>query len=210
MQSSNQWKILKFLVGALILKVNANIVLNYRDYFPPNFDSEFLNRREEYFYGPYQWAFWLHIAAGPLSLILGLLLINDRFRARLPGWHRILGRVQVINVLCLLVPSGLWMAKYAAAGPIAGLGLATLGVLTGLTVAMGWRTALQRRFLEHRRWMLRNFTLLCSAVVLRLMAGTATTFDYGPTWFDPLISWACWVLPLLLLELSFTAFNRRR
>lgn len=210
MQSSNQWKILKFLVGALILKVNANIVLNYRDYFPPDFDSEFLNGREEYFYGPYQWAFWLHIAAGPLSLILGLLLINDRFRVSLPGWHRILGRVQVINVLCLLVPSGLWMAKYAAAGPIAGLGLATLGVLTGLTVAMGWRTALQRRFLEHRRWMLRNFTLLCSAVVLRLMAGTATTFDYGSTWFDPLISWACWVLPLLLLELSFTAFNRRR
>jgi len=188
------------LVGVLILKVNAAIVLNYRNYLPPNFNSDFLRGREDYFFGSYQWAFWGHISSGPVSLVLGLLLVSTSFRVRFPGWHRRLGRLQAVNVLCLLVPSGLWMAFYAASGPIAGASFGMLSVATGICMAMGWRTAVQRKFAQHRRWMLRTFTLLCSAVVLRLVAGTATVFEYGPDWFDPLAAWGCWLVPLLLLE----------
>jgi len=195
-----RWRILSVLVGLLILRVNVGIVLNYRNYLPPDFRSDFLKGREQEFFGSYQWAFWLHLLSGPISLLLGLLLISTSFRMRFPAWHRRLGRVQVINVFCLLAPSGLWMSAYAAAGPIAGVGFATLSLLTGLTIWMGWRTALQRNFVQHRRWMLRNVTLLCSAVVIRLAAGTATIFEYGPDWFDQATAWFSWLVPLAWLE----------
>jgi hypothetical protein len=59
------------LVGAVA--VTAGVVLNYRDYFPPNFDSDFLRGREKYFSGSYQWAFYTHTAAGPVALVLGTI-----------------------------------------------------------------------------------------------------------------------------------------
>src|SRR5260221_646372 len=180
--------VLTCLAGLLILKVTGAVVLKYRDYFPPNFDSDFLQGREPYFRGSYQWAFYLHIAAGPLSLILGMILISERIRLRFPKWHRRLGKIQVLGVLFLVAPSGLWMAFRAAAGPIAGLGFSSLAVVTGICVALGWRSAVQRRFADHRRWMWRCYLLLCSTVVLRLIAGLATVTGVQGTWVDPLVA----------------------
>src|SRR5262245_46515539 len=94
----------------LILKVTLSVVIGYRDYLPPNFDADFLLGREAYFWGPYSWAFYAHLIAGPASLLLGTVLISDRFRQAVPKWHRRLGRWQVACILLLVVPSGLWMA----------------------------------------------------------------------------------------------------
>ncbi len=117
-------RVLTVLAGVLILKVTLGVVLNYRHYFPANFESDFLQGREAYFSGSYQWAFYSHIVAGPISLILGMILLSERFRLRFPRWHRILGRIQVLDVLFVVAPSGLWMAYRAEAGPVAGLGFA--------------------------------------------------------------------------------------
>jgi uncharacterized membrane protein YfcA len=97
------------------------------------------------------------------------------------------------------------MAFHAEAGPIAVLGFAALAVVTGTCVALGWRSAVKRRFADHRRWMWRCFLLLCSAVVLRLIVGLATVTGLQSEWLDPLIAWASWLLPLLAYELSGTA-----
>src|SRR5687767_4026075 len=99
------FRILKLLAALLILKIAAGVVFSYPDYFPPDFGSDFLLGREAHFFGSYQGAFYLHIIAGPLSLVLGLLLMNDRFRRTLPKWHRRLGRIQVLGVLLLVAPS---------------------------------------------------------------------------------------------------------
>jgi len=161
-------KVLKLLACVLILKVTAGIVMIYREYLPPNFDSPFLQGRESYFAGPYQWAFYAHIASGPCSLVWGMILLSDRVRQRYPKWHRVLGRMQVACVLLFVVPGGLWMSLYAETGAVAGTGFAALAIATGLAVVFGWRCAVRRRFKEHQRWMWRCYVLLCSAVVLRL------------------------------------------
>src|SRR5438046_1092776 len=44
----------------LIIKVALSVVIGYRDYFPPDFDSDFLLWREVYFWGHYHWAFYTH------------------------------------------------------------------------------------------------------------------------------------------------------
>lgn len=194
-------RVLVLVTGLLILKVTVAVMLGYVNYLPPNFDADFLRGREGYFYGSYQWAFYTHIASGPVSLFLGVILISDWFRMRFPKWHRRLGRVQAANVLLLVAPTGLWMAWYTQTGTVAGISFAILSVLTGTTVALGWRAAVQRRFQVHRRWMSRCFVLLCSAVVLRLVIGFGTVVGVQSMWFDPVVSWASWLVPLSALEL---------
>lgn len=197
------------LAAILIFKVNAAVVWGYRNYFPPNFRSDFLHRREDYFFGSYQWAFYAHIVAGPLALVLGTVLISERFRRQFPKWHRALGRIQVATILLLVAPSGLWMARYAAPGRLAAISFALLAILTGTCAALGLRAAVQRRFMVHRRWMWRCYLLLCSAVVLRLAGGLATVSGVQWEGFDSLASWACWLAPLAVYESIGWAKRRR-
>lgn len=200
---------LAFVAGLLILKVTAAVVLGYRNYFPPNFNADFLRGREDYFFVSYCWPFYAHIAAGPLSLVLGTMLVSERIRTRFPKGHRYLGRLQVACIVLLVCPSGLWMARYAQAGAAAAVSFALLAILTGACAALGSRAAMQRRFAVHRLWMSRCFLLLCSAVVLRLLGGLATVSGVQAPWFDPLASWACWTGPLATFELNRLGSRRR-
>jgi small-conductance mechanosensitive channel len=176
--------------------------MGYRDYFPPDFAADFLRGREAYFFGAYQWAFYAHVVSGPVTLLLGLILVSEHFRARFPAAHRFLGKTQAAIVLCLLVPSGLWMARHAETGALAGMGFALLAIVTGTSVLLGWRSAVKRNFAEHRRWMWRCYLLLCSAVVLRLIGGLATVTDAGGNWIYPLAAWASWLVPLAAFEVG--------
>jgi hypothetical protein len=200
--------VFSLLTALLILKVTAAVVWKYRDYLPPDFQVDFLRGRELYFYGGYQWAFYTHIASGPVALLLGLILISERFRQRFPKWHRVFGRIQVLNVLLLVAPSGLWMAYYAQAGTSGELGFSALAILTAFCTAMGWRTAVQRRFVSHRRWMMRSYVLLCSAVAIRLIGGLASV-TVPVLWIDQWTPWISWLAPLAALE-WWNARNRQR
>ena len=186
--------------------MTAGIVLNFTHYFPADFTAEFLIGRELYFSGSYQWAFYSHILSGPTTLVLGLVLLSQRFRARFRQWHHWLGRVQIGLVLCVVFPSGLWMAFYADTGFVAGLGFGTLAVGTARCAWNGWRQAVRKRFVEHRCWMSRCYVLLCSAVVLRLMAGVLTVIKVEDEWTYSVTAWASWLIPLVFFEL----IDRRR
>ncbi len=198
----NLQQILTCLIYLLIIKVIVGVVVNYRDYLPPNLESEFLQGREPYFFGSYRWAFYVHIASGPVSLILGMLLISERFRIWSPRRHRILGRLQTINVLLLVVPSGQWMAIWSDAGPAGISGFSALAVATGVCCVQGWRMAVRRRFAAHRRWMWRCSLLLCSAVTLRMIGGIVEIAGLNPAWTYPVAAWISWLVPLGVLEWS--------
>jgi hypothetical protein len=200
--SKRSQTILVLAACALILKVTAVVVMNYRDYLPPKFESDFLQDRGAYFWNGYHWAFYTHIVAGPWTLIAGMVLLSNRFRKRYPAWHRYLGRSQAAIVLLMIVPSGIWMAMYAETGAVAGAGFGSLAVATGLCVYRGWRMAVGRKFAEHRRWMLRCYILLCSAVVLRLTAGFFIVTDIDGAWIYPMSAWASWLIPLAIFELA--------
>jgi hypothetical protein len=194
-------RLLTLLAGLLVVKVTTSVLSSYEDYFPPNFACEFLRGREPHFFGVYQWALYTHILSGPVSLVLGLILIGERFQARFPKWHRYLGRVQAVCVLLLVTPSGLWMAFHAAAGPVAAAGLATLAIATATCMLLGVKAAVSSRFEDHRRWMWRGYLLLCSAVVLRVLGGLATITGVSALWVDPLMNWMSWLAPLAVFEL---------
>jgi len=85
--SKRSQTILAMAVCALILKVTAVVVMNYRDYLPPNFESDFLQDRSAYFWDGYHWAFYTHIVAGPWTLIAGMVLlrISPEITSRFPS-----------------------------------------------------------------------------------------------------------------------------
>ena len=186
------------LACLIVCQTTVSILLAFPDYFPPNFRSDFLLGRRAYFFGFYQWAFYAHIISGPFVLISGLALLSETVRRRLPAWHRRLGRGQVLCVIFVVAPSGLWMAWYASGGVAVAIAFAALAVATGLCAAMGWRCAVQRRYELHRVWMLRCYALLCSTVVLRKLGGLSELV--GAEWTYPYAAWVSWLLPLALLE----------
>jgi len=195
-------RVVALMAALLVVKVTLSIVLGYRDYFPPNFRSDFLSGRQSYFFGAYRWAFYAHLASGPVTLLAGLALVSERFRRSRPGLHRSLGKLQIGLVAFVLAPSGAWMSWYAQSGGVAGAGFFVLAILTAFCALMGWRSATRRRFAEHRQWMMRCFLLLCSAVVVRLVGGLATVTGVDAAWIYPLTAWVSWIAPLAVFETS--------
>ena len=186
--------------SAVLLKVTGETVWGYRGYVPPDFSTDFLIGRQSTFFGWYAFAFYVHIAASPLALLAGTLLLSDRFRQRFPRWHRRIGRVHLPVVLVLVAPSGAAMALRAAAGPVATASFVLLAIATIAYGVIGWRKAMRRQFVAHRRWMIRLHALLCSAVVLRVIGGAGRVAGVTSEWFDPVASWVCWLLPLAVAE----------
>ena len=193
---------LRWLTAVLILRVLATILANYPDYFPPNFESLFLQGREATFRGAYRVAFYVHIFTGPVVLFNGLILLSESVRHRYRGWHRWLGRIQVVVLLAFVLPSSVVMSRHAFGGPAAGASFLLLSVATASCAIMGVVHARRRRFDRHRRWMLRCYVLICSAVALRLISGAAGLVGASrPEQAYIIAAWSSWLLPLAAYEI---------
>jgi hypothetical protein len=194
--------VLRLLAVVLILRVLATILGNYPDYFPPNFDSLFLQGRAASFTGAYRMAFYLHIFSGPVVLLNGLILLSEYVRRRHRGWHRRLGRVQVLVLLLFVLPSSVVMSRYAFGGWPAGLSFLLLSAATASCAIVGVVHARARRYDLHRRWMLRSYVLICSAVFLRLISGTAGLIGApSPEHAYIFAAWSSWLVPLAGYEI---------
>jgi uncharacterized membrane protein len=194
--------ILRWLTVLLILRVLATIVANYPDYFPPNFDALFLQGREGTFTGTYPPAFYIHILSGPVVLLNGLILMSEHVRRHHGGLHRFLGRVQIIVLLLLVLPSSVVMSRHAFGGWPAGLSFLLLAAATASCAIIGVVHARGGRYDQHRRWMLRSYVLICSAVALRLISGAAGLVGVSsPEEAYIVAAWSSWLLPLTVHEI---------
>ncbi len=200
----------RWLALAVVVKVTVSILANYPSYFPPDFQSLFLEGREDSFWGVYSTAFYVHIVSAPLALLGGTILIGERTLRPRRAFHAALGRVQILAVLILLVPSSLVMATQSYGGWPAGLSFGLLSLATGLCAAMGAYRARRRQIAAHRRWMVRCYVLLCSAIALRLISGAASVIGVeNPELSYRVAAWASWVGPLAVYELIELKQKRR-
>jgi hypothetical protein len=198
---SKLYVIARWALVVLFAKVLVAIVWEYRWYFPANFDaSAFLSGRRYTFVGLYRAAFYAHILCGPVAVVLGVFLMLSGGRARYRRIHRVVGRLQMLLVLAVLVPSGLAMAREAYSGPIAGLAFAALSVATGFSAAAAWRLVRARKFRSHRVWATRCFILLASPLLLRVIAGAVIVLDLESDLSYRLNAWLSWLLPLAVYE----------
>lgn len=194
--------IVAFAAALLFVKVLVAILLEYRWYFPADFEaSSFLTGRRDSFVGVYRAAFYAHIISGPIAVVLAVFMMLSGGRPRLRHIHRPAGRLLMLIVLAVVVPSGLVMARKAFAGPIAAYGFASLSITTAACAATALYFARARNFRSHQRWATRCFLLLASPLLLRLIAGAAIVTNLESDWFYRLNAWLSWLIPLAIYEI---------
>lgn len=141
-----------------------------------------------------------HVFASSLALLLGPLQFWRRLRAARPQLHRWLGRIYLGVAVALGGTAGLYMSLHAFGGWAGKLGFAGLALSWLYTGAKAFAAARDRDFVDHRRWMIRNFSLSFAAVTLRLYLPPVFALQLPFEQAYPVIAWACWVPNLLVAE----------
>jgi len=148
---------------------------------------------------------YTHIFASAVAMLLGPFQFLAGMRQRFPRAHRWMGRVYLGIGVSVGGAAGLYMATFAFGGIAAKLGFAMLAVLwlyTGLRAFLAIRRG---EVIEHRRWMVRNFSLTLAAVTLRILLPLSAIAGIPFALAYPAIAWLCWVPNLLVAE---KVFNR--
>jgi uncharacterized membrane protein len=148
---------------------------------------------------------YTHAFAAVVALAVGPLQFSSNLRERHTHFHRWTGRLYLAVGVVVGGLSGLYMAQYAFGGPVARLGFAALAVLwlyTGLRAYLGVRRGAIR---EHRKWMVRNYSLTFAAVTLRLYMPASMVAGIEITVAYPIIAWLCWLPNLLFAEWRYNA-----
>jgi uncharacterized membrane protein YozB (DUF420 family) len=199
---------LRLVLWLLGFKILAVILIEYRYYFPADFGTAFLIGREDIFVGLYRIAFYIHIIVGPFCLILAALLFVTGVR-QYPDYfrishqrHRQLGQLQAVLVLVMLLPSGLVMAPFAFAGPIAATGFAAQSILTAMATVLAIASAMRGNIQRHRRWAMWTLLLLASPLLFRFLSGLLVAAEWESDRTYQLNAWGSWLVPLALFELS--------
>jgi Predicted membrane protein (DUF2306) len=112
-------------------------------------------------------------------------------------------------VACLLAaPAAVVLSTGSTGGPMVAAGLGTLGTLWFLASAQGWRFARQRRFADHRAWMIRSFALTFAVVPLRLELHFADMMGWPALESYRVAAFLCWIPNLVLAELYLRLGSR--
>ena len=155
-----------------------------------------------------EFALGVHILCGMLALLVGPFQFVARLRRRFVRVHRACGAVYLASATGLGV-TGLILARTAYTGLGASVAFTLLALATLFTTWTALRMVLAGHYGEHRRWMIRSFSLILAGVMLRvwsplysLLAGTGLVdFSFATAYAG--IAWLCWV-PNLLIALWIT------
>jgi len=172
--------------------VRKNLLHYFIDYSPASYTDYFWSRRGGLI--PHAFGGFLAITAGLVQIWLGL---TDRIGAL----HRALGKVYCTGVLIGSL-AGYYMAvtipsKYL----VYGSGLFALCTAWIITTSMAVVAIRNRQFDQHREWMLRSYTITFAFATFRLVEDWLTGHRIAsPEDADAILAWACWSVPLLILE----------
>jgi uncharacterized membrane protein len=151
---------------------------------------------------------YAHVFAAAVALSIGPFQFLPGLRRRFARLHRWMGRAYLGIGVLVGGLAGLYMATFAFGGIVSKLGFSILAVLwlyTGLRAFLAIRRG---DVVEHRKWMVRNFSLTLAAVTLRIYLPASAIAGIPFEAAYPVIAWLCWVPNLLVAELSFNRAQR--
>ncbi len=143
---------------------------------------------------------YIHVFASIAALALGPWQFSSSLRQRNPRLHRWSGRTYLTVGVLAGGAAGLYMAQFAFGGLAARAGFTLLALAWLFTGFMAYLAIRRRDVQNHRRWMVRNFSLTFAAVTLRMYLGVALAAGVRFEDFYPVVAWLCWVPNLLLAE----------
>ncbi|MGI5188821.1 DUF2306 domain-containing protein [Promicromonospora sp. CA-289599] len=154
-----------------------------------------------------------HILAGSVMLSAAVLQLWPWLRAHHPRVHRWSGRVYVASAL-VTGTGALVTAQFPSAGVAQQVANTLLSVLLLATTLLGYRAVRQRRFGDHREWMIRSTALAFSIVANRFWATVLIALYVPGALTDPEIgfgapeiegaaiasAWVSWIVNLMFAE----------
>jgi uncharacterized membrane protein len=141
----------------------------------------------------------IHVIGGVVALLVGPLQFVRTIRERRPAIHRASGRI--FAAACLIgAPSGFVLALGTTAGPVAAVGFAIPAVLWPAFTWLGVRAVLERRFDDHREWMLRSYAMTANAITLRLLLPGSALLGIPFFTAYPVIAWLGWIINMAAVE----------
>ena len=192
------WVILMLAALTVTFFVSRYLTAGPEEYFP--------QQREVYLQR--ELALGIHVIAGILALLIGPFQFVGRLRRRFVTTHRILGGTYVASATALGV-SGLILAPIAYTGLGAVLAFTLLDIAMLFTTWTAVRMIMAGRYGDHRRWMIRSYSLIMAGIMLRvwmplydmLAALGVVGFSYETAYAA--VAWLCWV-PNLLIAIWIT------
>ena len=152
--------------------------------------------------------FALHVLAAAVMTAGGLLQLLPALRQKWPKVHRWNGRLFMVTALTLAI-GGLWLVWWRGTylNLVGAFGISFNALLIISFAFMAWRTAVNKKFAEHRRWALRLFIIANAVWFMRLGymiwgigtggAGIGDAMD-GP--FDYFLAFGNSLVPLVIME----------
>lgn len=152
--------------------------------------------------GWYLPAYYAHILAAAVILIIGIFQINNIWRVRWPKLHRILGKVYVGGILFLSAPGGLIMSFFIQRGPLVLISFVLQCTAWFVFTYLAYYHIRKGNIALHRNWMFRSYSLTLAAVTLRLYVFIGSwSFDLSQPKAYATIAWLSWIVNLLVCEL---------
>ncbi|HET9159400.1 MAG TPA: DUF2306 domain-containing protein [Caulobacteraceae bacterium] len=141
----------------------------------------------------------LHASFAAVALLIGPFQFMPAMRSRHRRLHRWMGRLYCAVCLIGGVAGGA-LAWGTTSGPVARYGFLGLSIAWLACTALAWASAVSADFANHRRWMVRSFSLTFAAVTLRLYLPISLASGLRFEDAYPVIAWACWVPNLMFAE----------
>jgi uncharacterized membrane protein len=151
-----------------------------------------------------------HMAGGLVAITTGLIQLWLGATQRTGSLHRNLGRVYLGGVAvgsagAFFLALTIERRYFAYAS-----GLFMLGTAWVLTTWMAYAAIRKRAIERHREWMIRSYTVTFAFVLFRLVDQLLIHWHAAPAdEIDAMTAWACWSVPLLLIE-PVLQFRRAR
>ncbi len=119
-------------------------------------------------FAAHYWFLVAHILFGTIAIVGVILQIWPWLRRTHPVAHRRIGRVYVFGGAIPSALMALTIAPFSVFGPAAGALNFAGGLLwLGFTIA-GFRATRQRRYADHRKWMIRSFAMTINTLLSRV------------------------------------------
>lgn len=155
-----------------------------------------------------------HLLTGNLAMVAVFLQLLPWLRKAHPNVHRASGYVYVFGGVLPSAGLGLALLPYHVI-PTGQTGLGMMAVLWILVTLQGFRMQRQKRYAEHRRWMIYSFALTLGTTWARVLAYAVMWipgFTISDFVFLEITSWLGWVTNLILafLWLDWTARRSAR